>query len=155
MANQANQIAYGTQSPSSASDLNYWQLGDIVINNAPAANQIQAYGWVCTVAGYPGTWSALFTDPTITLTTTATSGTLTNGQRVTLLNPASTGTYSLPNAVTNGAGSFLTFKNLASGSVTLTPLTANGYIDAAAITLTQYQVITLFSIGTTNWYKQA
>lgn len=154
MAGQANQIAYGTNSPSALGDLNYWQLGDIVINNAPGPNVQQVWGWLCTVAGTPGTWQALFTDPTITNTTTATSGTLTNGIRFQLINPATTGTYSLPAAQVNAAGSLATFKNIASGSVTLTPIASNGYADAAAITLAQFASVTLFGNGSTTWYRQ-
>jgi hypothetical protein len=42
--------AYGTTTPSVAT----WKVGDIVYNTAPAtAGYI---GWVCTVAGTPGTW---------------------------------------------------------------------------------------------------
>jgi hypothetical protein len=34
-----------------------WRVGDIVMNSAPAAGQPP--GWVCTVAGTPGTWKAM------------------------------------------------------------------------------------------------
>lgn len=34
-----------------------WRVSDIVWNNAPAAGQPP--GWVCTVAGTPGTWKAM------------------------------------------------------------------------------------------------
>jgi hypothetical protein len=34
-----------------------WRVGDIVYNNAPASGQPP--GWVCTVAGTPGTWKAM------------------------------------------------------------------------------------------------
>ena len=33
-----------------------WKVGDMVYNNAPAAGG--KIGWVCTVAGTPGTWKA-------------------------------------------------------------------------------------------------
>lgn len=158
MATQPNQIAYGTQSPVSAGDTNYWQVGDIVINNNPAGTLLagqNVFGWSCVASGSPGTWGPLFTNPTNILSTTATSGTLTNGYRAYLLNPATTGTYSLPDSLQNAVGAFVTFKNLASGSVTLTPLGSNNYADAAAITLTQYQSVTLFSNNTSTWYKQA
>lgn len=162
MASQPNQIGYNYNSPSALGDLNYWQTGDLVINNSPATgsttNPLLAgqniWGWVCTAAGYPGTWSALTLAPTTSLTTTATSGTLSNGYRVILLNPATTGTYSLPSASANAAASFVTIKNIASGSTTLTPLASNGY-DAAAITLAQNAIINLVSVGGTTWYKAA
>jgi hypothetical protein len=34
-----------------------WSVGDVVYNSVPAAGQPQ--GWVCTVAGTPGTWKAM------------------------------------------------------------------------------------------------
>lgn len=164
MATQANQIAYGTQSPASAGDTNYWQTGDIVYNNnaafgSGASSTLLAgenpTGWICTSGGYPGTWAAITPEPTQTLTTTATSGTLTQGYRMTFLNPASTGTYSLPDAAQNMAGAVVSFKNLASGSTTLTPLSSNGYADAAAITLAQYASVSMMTAGGTTWYKVA
>src|ERR1700722_1058683 len=155
MASQANQIAYNTNSPSALGDLNYWQKGDIVINNGTAVNVQQAWGWVCEVAGFPGTWQILSLQPTVTATTTATSGTLTNGIRFQLLNPATTGTYSLPEASANTAGTQVWYKSLASGSITLTPLATDQYDKGvAAITLAQYGVINLLTDGTTNWFKQ-
>lgn len=33
-----------------------WKVGNRVYNNAPASGQ--PIGWVCTVAGTPGTWKA-------------------------------------------------------------------------------------------------
>ncbi len=130
-----------------------YQLGDIIWNNTPS--QGAPSGWVCVVAGYPGTFIA-FGEVGIgtQLTTTATSGTLSSSYSMILLNPASTGTYSLPNVTAYAAGSALFIKNIASGSTTLTPLAANGY-EAAAITLAQYATITLRSAGGTTWYKQA
>ena len=228
MATQANQIAYGTNSPQGAGDTNYWQTGDLVYNSTQPAviattgtatistntitlpataaslgvvsgmkvvgvagtgsgipaetivvsvsastatisqnvtvalattpiqflvNTLVTTGWVCVQGGNPGVWEPITPMPTNNITTTQTIGTLSNLYRMTLLNPASTGTYSLPAAQSVPSGAVLTIKNLASGSVTLTPLGTNGYIDAAAITLTQYQNINLIGNGTTNWYK--
>lgn len=89
-----------------------------------------------------------------TQTTTATSGTLTNGLRLILLNPATTGTYSLPEASANYAGFQCTIKNLASGATTLTPLASDQYDKGvAAITLAQFAVVNLITDSTTNWFK--
>lgn len=156
MATQANQIGYGTNSPSALGDTNYWQTGDIVINNNSSSNLLagqNVYGWVCTAAGSPGTWAPMFVEGTQSQTTTATSGTLSNGYRFIFLNPATTGTYSLPNAAANADGSVVTIKNIASGSTTLAPLGSNGYVDAAAITLAQNAFVSIASKNTTNWYK--
>ena len=136
-----------------------YNVGDIVFNATPAAATTltrNTWGWVCTTAGTPGTWQVLYSPALQTaVTTTATSGTLTNGFRLTLINPATTGTYSLPDVSATLAGYEATFKNIASGSVTLTPLGSNGYADAAAITLAQFAAVTLLSNGTTIWYKQS
>ncbi len=145
------QIGNGTAAPTDTTQ--YYSLGDIVLNNTPS--QGAPIGWQNTVAGYPGTWVPLSqVGAAAELTITATSGTLSSSYSMLLLNPASTGTYSLPNVTAYAAGGVLFLKNIASGSVTLTPLAANGY-DAAAITLAQYGAITLRSGGTTNWYKQS
>ncbi len=145
------QVGNGTAAPTDTTQ--YYSVGDIVLNNTPS--QGAPIGWQNSVAGYPGTWVALSPIGSASeLTTTATSGTLAATQAMILLNPATTGTYSLPNVTAYAAGAGLFLKNIASGSVTLTPLAANGY-DAAAITLTQNQAVTLRSGGTTNWYKQS
>ena len=136
-----------------------YNVGDIVFNANPGASTAfvrSTWGWVCTTAGTPGTWTVLYSSALqTTLTTTATSGTLTNGQRLTLINPATTGTYSLPDALANLAAFEATFKNIASGSVTLTPLGTNSYADAAAITLAQFASVTLLANGSTTWFKQS
>ncbi len=132
-----------------------WAIGDVVFNSAPAPNAPS--GWVATAAGAGSSANFLpfgQTNLLNELTTTATSGTLSSSYSMILLNPATTGTYSLPNVTAYSAGSALFLKNIASGSVTLTPLGANGY-DVAAITLAQNASITLRSGGTTSWYKQS
>ncbi len=126
-------------------------VGDIVYNSAPAANA--PFGWINTVAGSPGTFVPLGFAVNAALTTTATSGTLSSAYSMILLNPASTGTYSLPNVTAYASGAELYIKNIASGSTTLTPLGANSY-DVAAITLAQFASVTLRSAGGTVWYRQ-
>lgn len=146
-------LATGSASPSDSGVT--WSAGDIVFNSAPTANAPS--GWVATTAG-AGSAAAFLpfgqTNLTYELTTTATSGTLSSLYAMILLNPASTGTYSLPNVTAYSAGTALFLKNIASGSVTLTPLAANGY-DVAAITLAQNASVTLRSGGGTQWYKQS
>lgn len=46
---------YGSAAPSGGTNL--WFVGDRVINSVPTVGQ--PIGWVCTVAGTPGTWVAL------------------------------------------------------------------------------------------------
>lgn len=148
----------GTAAPTSGN----FNQGDVIWNPTAAAASAFArmtVGWVCTTGGVAGS-TAVFTPIYSaalqnTLVTTATSGTLTNGERLILLNPATTGTYSLPDASANLAGFEMTIKNLASGSTTLTPLASNNYADAAAITLAQFGAVTLLSNNGTTWYKQS
>lgn len=150
----------GTAAPTSG---NLYNVGDIVFNASPAAATVGVqliWGWICTTQGAGGTavFSTLYSQPTQgadELTTTATSGTLAGYFNLTLINPATTGTYSLPAALTNLAGKVVRFKNIASGNVTLTPLGTDTYADAAAITLAQFAVVNLSSAGATTWYKVA
>jgi len=151
----------GTAAPTSG---NYYNVGDIVYNATPTASSgtVQCViGWICTTAGVGGTavFTVINSNATLgtgdAITTTATSGTLAGYYSITLLNPATTGTYSLPEASTNISGKVVRFKNIASGSVTLTPLGTDTYADAAAITLAQFGVVNLVSAGTTAWYKAA
>lgn len=146
-------VYLGTAVPSNGA----YNQGDIIWNSAPSITS--PAGWICTTGG---------TDATVVfaqfgmagggaeLTTTATSGTLSSAYSMILLNPASTGTYSLPNVTAFSAGSTLFIKNIASGSTTLTPLGANNYeaTSIAAITLAQNARVTLRSGGTTTWYLQ-
>lgn len=151
----------GTAAPTSG---NYYNVGDIVYNATPSASTNLAQmtvGWICTTAGAGGTavFTTIYSNAVLgtgdSLTTTATSGTLAGYYSITLLNPATTGTYSLPEALNNVNGRVVRFKNIASGSVTLTPLGTDSYADAAAITLAQFAVVNLESVGTSVWYKAA
>jgi len=56
----SNNIENGTLQPtkqSAAPTTGTWRLTDVVMNSAPSAGS--PAGWVCTVAGTPGTWKAL------------------------------------------------------------------------------------------------
>lgn len=132
----------------------YYDQGYVVWNTSPDAGE--PLGFICVVAGYPGTWVPIgqVNQPN-SRTVTATSGTLTAGDSMILLNAASGPTLSLPDVRSYAAGTSVFIKQLANNSATLAPISANGYADAAAITLTQYGAITLRSSGGTTWYKQA
>lgn len=56
----SNNIENGTLQPTkqtAAPTTGTWRLTDVVMNSAPAAGS--PAGWVCTVAGTPGTWKAM------------------------------------------------------------------------------------------------
>ena len=52
-----NHIAWASAPPSAGT----WAVGDVVYNNAPASGNPS--GWMCSVAGTPGTWKALANIP--------------------------------------------------------------------------------------------
>ena len=118
-------------------------------------NAVVPIGWICTQNGNPGTWEAINQAPTAVTVTTQTAGTLSPLYRLTVLNPATTGTYSLPEANSVVPGGIISFKNIASGSITLTPLSTDqidGGSTVAAVTLAQYTSSNLIANGT-NWYR--
>lgn len=116
-------------------------------------NAVVPIGWICTQNGNPGTWEPINQSPTAVTVTTQTAGTLSPLYRLTVLNPATTGTYSLPEANSVVPGGILSFKSIASGSITLTPL-GTDQLDGgvAAVTLAQYTCSNLISNGTA-WYR--
>lgn len=134
----------------------YYEAGNIVINNAPSAGQ--PYGWVCVTAGYAGTWYPIVLTPQNALVSTLTGGTYGNGNRVILASISTAGgTNMLPQAAKHAAGFVLTIINNAATalSLTLTPATGESYAAATNITLAQYGVVNLLSNGSTVWYKAA
>jgi len=137
-----------------------YNKGDRIFNPSASAaaseTAVMTIGWQCTTAGSPGTWTPIYSAALpSTVTVTATAATLSAAARVILLNAATGPTVALPDVTTRMTGTLVSIKNIANNSATLTPLGTNGYADAAAITLTQYQVISLAPgpTGSTIWYK--
>jgi len=64
------------------------------------------------------------------------------------------GTCTLAAVASHAAGFEMTVKNIAAVNLTLATVAGAEYDDAAAVTLTQHQVVTLVGDGTT-WYKKA
>lgn len=66
VATQVNQLSEGQMSANygalaTAPTSGTWQVGDFVRNSAPselgaASSKYVIFGWICTVAGTPGTW---------------------------------------------------------------------------------------------------
>ena len=48
-----NRITYGSAAPSASA----WKQGDVCFNTGATSGTAKA-GWICTVAGTPGTWKA-------------------------------------------------------------------------------------------------
>lgn len=53
----AESLDYGFPRMTAAPNSDYWYVGTIVWNSAPASGQPE--GWICTATGSPGTWRAL------------------------------------------------------------------------------------------------
>ena len=51
-----NRITYGSAAPSTST----WKQGDVCFNTGAASGATKA-GWICTVAGTPGTWKGFGT----------------------------------------------------------------------------------------------
>lgn len=141
-----------------------FNVGDFVFNNSPVAAVAEGaattFGWLCTTATTAAGVAAVFTTvrspaANTTSTVTATTGTLTAGNRLFLLNAATGPTLSLPASTSYSTSSQVTIINIANNSATLTPLAANQYQGGsiAAVTLTQYQILNLTTDSSTNWYK--
>lgn len=142
---------YASAVPTDASQ--FYQAGTILFNNTPGAGLTS--GWVCVADGKPGTWLALSSVGNLTPSTLTAAAAIPVGVGNLLINGASGGTYTLAPALSHAAGFHTRIKNIGANSVTLTPATGEAYADAAAITLAQYGVVTLFSNGITVWYKAA
>lgn len=126
-----------------------WRKGDVVWNQDPDAGEF--LGWVCTVAGTPGTW-APFAMPAKVASLNAAS-TITQNEDVVRLTGASAFTTTLPTSHT--AGRRITFKgdaNTAAHNKTLAAGGAQTIDGAATYTLTSnYESVTLLSDGA-NWH---
>ena len=142
-------IHLGDAAPTDTS--NYWQAGTVVLNGSPAAGA--ALGWICVTAGYPGTWKAIGVINKQGIATITAAAVLTIGSGLQLYNGAA-GTCTLAAAASHAAGFEMTVKNIAAVNLTLATVAGATYEDAAAITLTQWQVVTLVGNGST-WYKKA
>lgn len=149
------QLGYAAAVPSDTTQ--YYNLGDIFLNNAPTAVG-QAYGWVCIAAGYPGTWAIISLEYlTPVATSTITTGQLPNGNRVLLLNPGSAVSMTLPSSAAHAAGSMMTIKNVSANTTTLVAATGQNYEGAISITLAQNGVVNIVrdTTATTQWWKAA
>ena len=133
----------------------YYEAGNIVINNAPSIGQ--PYGWVCVTAGYAGTWYPIFLNRASVLSSTLSSAaTYASGYANILANPANATTaMALPLAGNHAAGFGVRIINVSANSLTLAPASTESYAPAAAITLAQWGVVNLVAGGSTVWYKGA
>lgn len=145
--------AFGYASAVPTDNSQAYQAGTILFNNIPALGA--PLGWLCIADGRPGTWVALTPIGNITPTTLTAAAAIPVGTGILIINGGSGGTYTLAPALSHQSGYHTRIKNIAANSVTLVPATGEAYVDAAAITLAQFGVVTLFTNGTTNWFKAA
>lgn len=149
MANPYPIIEFGTNVPTST-DI-YYQKGTIVMNPEPAKGQIA--GWLCTVAGRPGTWVPFVWANQGGGATVTAAAVLPSGNSYILVNITAGGTCSLPVAADHSVGHILRVKNIDDTALTLATNAAGQYQDAAAITLAQNASVTLLCDGVDTWHK--
>lgn len=141
--------AYGRGYSTAAPTSGQWEVNDIVYNTAPAASGAPM-GWVCTVAGTPGTWVAfgqLKDKSSVTSVTAAGTVALTDnivsigtgGFNVTLAAPSA----SVP-------GNVVRIVNANASPVTLVAATGTSIV--GNVTLSANASATLESSGTV-WYR--
>lgn len=142
---RAYKKGYGTSAPTSGQ----WSVNDVIENTAPAATG-SPRGWVCTVAGTPGTWVAygqLKDKSSVTSVTAAGNVALTDniveigtgGFNVTLAAPSA----SVP-------GNVVRIVNANASPVTLVAGTGTSIV--GNVTLSANASATLESAGTV-WYR--
>jgi hypothetical protein len=150
MAQPIPVFGWATAAPTAATE--YHQAGEVLINSGPAGGEYA--GWVCTVAGYPGTWKPFGYVDNGAQTLTAVAQAIPVGYSLTLLNVSAGGnTLTLSPAASHAAGFEMRVKNIAAESITLVTAAGAEY-DAAAITLAQDGSVTIVGNGT-QWYLVA
>jgi hypothetical protein len=146
MAYNPNPIFHwGTAAPT-ATDV-YYQAGTIIYNSSPAVGAIQ--GWVCTAAGFPGTWAVIAHVQGNTISAYTAAATLVAGTKLAAVSQAVN--ITLPVANTVGKGYEVIIHNSSGGNVTAIAGTANtlsGIATAATTTGMRWM-----SDGANYWYR--
>lgn len=127
-----------------------WNLGDYVLNSAPAIGQ--PVGWVCTTAGTPGTWTPTHVIGNVGATPTSLSAAGSAAVTANIVNTTGAGAFNVtlgaPTSVNNGIQ--LSIVNTSSGTVTAVAATGAAIVGAATVaTLTSGT----FKSNGTNWYR--
>ena len=99
----------------------YYEAGSVVRNPAPTVGATE--GWVCTVAGRPGTWVAIGTVDGGVFQSLTAAATLTTGKKVYVISGA--GNYTLYAASSIAAGSEIVIVATSGISVTAVAGAAN------------------------------
>lgn len=137
-------VRAGTAAPTTGT----WNKADMVINQSPAAGQ--PWGWVCTVAGTPGTWVPLTQIQGTSGAIAAISAIPATARFATLTSNAA-GTYTLAAAAAFGSGlaQFIVTNN---NATTFAAASGNQVVGTAAVTAANAPA-SFYSDGVTSWYR--
>lgn len=120
-------VRAGTAAPTTGT----WNKADMVINQSPTAGQ--PWGWVCTVAGTPGTWVPLM-QVQGTATAIATISTIPSTARFATLTSNAAGTYTLSPSASYAPGSLIQFIVTNNVATTFAAAAGNQIVGTAAVT---------------------
>lgn len=121
-------------------------VGRLLLNSAPGNGA--PFGWICTVAGAPGTWAQI---GVIGAFKQALAGSGTVSLGVAFATNSAGGTVTLGAAQSHAPGHVLRISPT-SGSTTLAAGTGNAIIGGTGI-LSSTVAAELVTDGTTNWYR--
>ena len=137
-------FGFGTAAPTSTTQYN--EVGSYIRNSTPAANGV--IGWVCTAAGYPGTWVAEgITSPTGLATVTAAAA-LAATSKYHVITGAGPYTLASAAAVSIGSEAVIISNNVL---VTLTAAANQTFIGNS--TVAANTAIRVVSNGTNTWFR--
>lgn len=141
-------FGYGTAAPTDTSI--YAVAGSIVFNSAPSSGQ--PLGWVCTVAGRPGTWIPMVNATGGVATYTAAPTTITAGTALAILTGNTAATITMPKGNSYGAGFRLSAIVTNNVATTFAAASGDGIVGTAAVTAANAPVTFQYD-GGTNWYR--
>lgn len=145
-------LRFGDAVPTSGT----WGIGDYVINTVPTSGA--PFGWVCTVAGSPGTWRA-FGDVayatsylTLSTQTMAPSASVAAGTIIALPSAAA-GTLTLSPASGYAPGARLYITPRTTDNVTLAAGSGDTLLAGPGAAVTSVAPAIVISDGVNTWYR--
>ncbi len=141
-------LYYGDSAPTSGQ----FDKGDTMLNSAPDVGA--PFGWICAVAGSPGTWYAINAplQNTTAQAMTAAGAVSASSSIVTVSGFA--GTITLAAAQSAGVGE-LSILALTTHSVTLAAASGNAIVGLNGAVTSATVAAQLKANGSTNWYRLA